>query len=249
MLNNKFNDLQVALPSVSEDALKIVKGGWSAGYIETITVIGTPIGGGYDPWSDPFWWGGGWDDYGYDPYDDGGGSGGGGGGSDPAPPADDAPTASTQDAVDLANGDATQADMDQLTNKMSDAATVLGLTASAQGLKTDALADIVQRTTGATATDVRGLTVAGKAYGIVGVAFGAVDVYYGFSDGNISNSDILNAVGLGFGVASLVASGPIGLAFGAVSLGIAIYSATSGGGSSSGGSGGGGGFDSGDYGY
>jgi len=239
------------LPSLNHDALKVVRGGnWrhysneGGGFIETITVVGTYDP--WDPWDDPFF--DPFDDPFYDPYDDFGDEGGGG---DPTPPADESPTFSPQQCVALAKGEATQADMNELCQKLSDAANVLGLTAGAQGLKTDALASIAESALGSQDSSVRALSNLGKGYGIVSVATGAYNVYLAFSDGDISNQDITDAIGVGFGVAAFV-GGPIGLAFGAISLGIGIYSTVSGGSSSSGGSGGSGNgiyIGAGDYGY
>ena len=237
MHNNKFNNLHLALPTVGPDAQHIIRGGnggtSNEDFIEVITIIGSPLpdfgpGGGviFDPIFDPI---------GDDPGGGFGPGGGGGGGGGATPPADDAPPATSQDAVDIATGNGTQSDMDQLSDAMSSVASTMGLLAGVKGLIGDALAEVIQHTTGALASDVRSITVAGKSWGIVSVALGGVDVFYGFADGSISNADLTNAVGLSFGVASLIASGPVGLAFGTVSLGIGIYSAAnSGGGSGSG---------------
>jgi len=240
MSNKKFDNLHLALPTVDKDAQKIVRGGnWrhysdgGGGFIETITVIGTYDP--WDPWDDPFF--DPFDDPFYDPYDDYGDGGSGGG--DPAPPADEAPTFSLQQCIALANGEATQSNMNELCQTLSDVANILGLTASAQGLKTDALANIAENALGSADSSVRALSNLGKGYGIVSVVSGGYNVYLAFSDGDISNQDVIDAVSLGFGVLSF-ASGPVGLAFGAISLGISIYSTVSGGGSSSGGAGGGG---------
>jgi len=254
MQQKKFADLQVALPSLNHDALKVVRGGnWrhysneGGGFIETITVVGTYDP--WDPWDDPFW--DPFDDPFYDPYDDFGDEGGGGGG-DPAPPADESPTFSIQQCVAIAKGEAGQSEVNQLCQTLSDVANILGLTTSAQGLKTDALASIAENALGSADSSVRALTNLGKAYGFVSIATGGYNVILGFADGEVTTQDWVNAAGLGFGIAATFS--PVGgLVFGAISLGIGIYSTvTSGGGSSSGGSGGGGNgiyIGPGDYGY
>jgi len=257
-MQNKLEALQLALPTLNDDAHQIVKGGCGNGYedwwncdpsfsfwLDEVVITpgdsGSNPGGGYDPYWPPFY------DPFYDPYDygdpyDGGGSSGG----SPSTPSTPSYYGGTAEGIDIANGDATAAEANAYYNKFSDATTALGITAGVQGLKYDALGELVKATTGETGT-IKTLSRIGKAWGIVGVAVGSVDLYYAFADGDVSNSDIINTVGFAFGVVGLVASGPVGWIAGGISLGIAIYSAASGSGSSGGSSGGGGSYDP--YGY
>ena len=271
-MNVDKRKLVLSLPTLSVDSFQVVKGGWWGGYDGSgsgstgwwdgdpglvfwlpevvVTPDDPPSNGGggdpfNDPWGDPFynpWDTSGWYDYG----DEGGGGGGGGGTSTPSTPAY---FGGTGDAVDIANGDATAAEANAYYDKFSDATAALGILSGVQGLKADALQQLVKGTTGELGA-VKTLSAYGKAWGIVGVAVGGVDLYYAFSDGDISNTDIINAIGVGLGVVGIIASGPIGVIAGGISLGIGIWSAASSGGSSSGGSsggGGGGGYDP--YGY
>jgi len=250
--------LVLNLPTLSVDSFNVVKGGWTNPYsangwwdcnpnhvfvLPEIVITPDDPPPGNDPvYGDPFYnpydtseW------YNYGDPDDGGG--GSGPGTNPSTPSY---FGGTGEAIDIANGNATAAEANAYYDKFSDATAATGILAGVQGLKADALQALVKSTTGELGT-VKTLSAYGKAWGIVGVAVGAVDLYYAFSDGDISNTDIINAVGVGLGVVGLIASGPIGIIAGGISLGIGIWSAASGGGSSSGGSSGGGGGD--DYGY
>lgn len=65
---------------------------------------------------------------------------------------------------------------------------------------------------------------AASAIGWAGVAVGTVQLYFGLTDGDISQGDVLNVVGLGLGILSVATPvGWIALTAGAVSAGIAIY--------------------------
>jgi len=229
MKTKSFDGLALDMPTLDQESTQLVKGGWQDSYPDDmphfyyeITVTAPDPGGdpGYDPWDDPFFdpWNDPFGDPWGDPYGDPDNGGGGG-------PANPSYYGGTAEGIDIANGDATAAEANAYYDKFSDATTALGLTAGVQGLKADALAELVQATTGEAGT-VKTLSAYGKAWGIVGVAVGGVDLYYAFSDGDISNSDIINAVGVGFGIVGLVASGPVGWIAGGISLGIGIWSAT-----------------------
>jgi len=232
MKNTAFNDLMLALPTVGQDAARTILAGhgctsypYDCGFGETITV--TAPDPGPDPW-DPHGTNDPYDPFNnpdpYDPYgnDPGGGSGGPGNGN--GTPSYLYYTGGF--GADVADGSAPASHSAGFYDKVNLAATALGITAGVQDLKATALTQLVESTTLSNATTVQNLTRYGKAWGIVGVAVGGTQLYYAFSDGNISNSDVIDAVSVGLGIVGLVASGPIGWIAGGVSLGLAVYNAT-----------------------
>jgi len=133
--------------------------------------------------------------------------------------------AGTAKGVDIANGNVSAAEANAYYDKFSKATAATGILSGVQGLKADALEQLVRTTTGEVGS-VKALSAYGKAWGIIGVAAGGVDLYYAFSDGDVSGTDVANAIGVGLGIVGIVASGPVGWIASGISLGIGIWGAS-----------------------
>jgi hypothetical protein len=121
------------------------------------------------------------------------------------------------------------ADRSTFNSQIADAVNATSLAVDIVGFSWDK-AEAIVRSTGGTFEQYFPLAgQIGKRIGMVGIALDGYQVIVGVTDGDFSwdmNGDLGNVLQLTLGVASLVAAPWVAAGFGAVSVGIAIYSAT-----------------------
>lgn len=111
----------------------------------------------------------------------------------------------------------------QMSQNLSNALTATGLTTGVAGWTFDK-ADAIIRAIGGSNLSYNGvMNIAGKVLGGANFAIGSVQAFVGLTDGDISDSDMLNLLGVAVGGVGLLATGWVAVAIGGVSLGIAIY--------------------------